>query len=157
MVPRLNGVAYRYLKNNEEINDILQDTFINIFQNIGSFKGDSKIETWATRILINNILQKFSKDKKYVLSDLESEESINISDFSHTDGNLLYQELVKLVDRLPQSKKLVFNLYVIEGYSHKEIAEMLGITESTSKTQYFRAKEILVDLHKKINNVRATA
>lgn len=157
LCPRLKGVAVRYFKNVEEVNDILQDTFINIFSNISSFRGDSKIETWATRILINNILQKINKDSKYAFTDLEGTVVEDQGSFSETDGNLLAQELIQLINRLPENKKIIFNLYVVEGYAHKEIAEMLNITESTSKTQLFRAKEILVELHKKMNHVRSIA
>lgn len=157
LCPRLKGVAVRYFKNIEEVNDILQDTFVNIFSNISSFRGDSKIETWATRILINNILQKINKDSKYTFTDVEGVVIEDSGSFSETDGNLLVQELIQLINRLPENKKIIFNLYVVEGYAHKEIAEMLNITESTSKTQLFRAKEILVELHKKMNHVRSIA
>lgn len=154
LAPRLNGVAYRYLKNSDDINDALQDTFLSIFKNIQMFKGESKFETWATRILINHILQKIQKENKIVVEDIEN---VELMHSVATDGNLLYEELIKLLEMLPEGKRLVFNLYVIEGFSHKEIAEMLHITESTSKTQLFRAKEMLLEMHKKFNHVRPSA
>lgn len=157
LVPRLKGVSLRYLKSKEEIEDILQETFLSIFSSIATFKGESKVETWATRILINNILQKFNRDKKYTFSDVGDEVIEDKGNFSVTDGNLLHEELIQLVNKLSDSKKIIFNLYVIEGYSHKEIGELLNITESTSKTQLFRAKETLVELHKKMNHVRTIA
>ncbi len=157
LVPRLKGVSLRYLKSKEEVEDILQETFLSIFSNIATFKGESKVETWATRILINTILQKFNRDKKYAFSDVEDEVIEDKGNFSVTDSNLLHEELIQLVNKLSDSKKIIFNLYVIEGYSHKEIAELLNITESTSKTQLFRAKETLIELHKKMNHVRTIA
>jgi RNA polymerase sigma factor (sigma-70 family) len=157
LAPKMKGVAMRYLRNSEEAEDVLQDAFINIFTHLPNFKGDSKIDTWAIRILINTVLRKLEKEKRATFSDLEQAPLEHMEDFSATDGNLLHEELLQLINKLPDSKKIIFNLYVIEGYSHKEIAEMLNITESTSKTQLFRAKELLVGLHKKMNYDRNTA
>lgn len=155
LAPKLLGVAYRYLKNNTEQEDVLQEAFILIFKNLNTYKGDSKIETWATRILINVILQKINSDKKASFVDVDDSVFVNEVGIFNTESNFLYEELIKLINMLPEAKKLIFNLFVLEGYSHKEISEMLNISESTSKTQLFRAKELLVELHKKINKVGA--
>lgn len=155
MAPKFMGIAFRYFISKEDKEDVLQEAFILIFQNIHTFKGDSKIETWSTRILINCILQRIQKNQKVNFTDISESDTELISENFNTESNLLYEELIKLINLLPESKKVIFNLYVIEGYSHKEIADMLHISVSTSKTQLFRAKEFLMDLHKKRNKIES--
>jgi RNA polymerase sigma factor (sigma-70 family) len=135
-------VCQRYAKSTQEAEDILQEGFIKIFANIKSFRGDARLDTWMTRIMINTSLNA-QRQKLYLIPmvdvegiDLREEEQVSLSGFH-------LKELIAIVQSLPDGCRLVFNLFAIEGYSHKEIGEMLGISEGTSKSQYNRAKSLL--------------
>ncbi len=140
---RLYAVAIRYMKNREEAQDVLQDAFILIYKNLQSFKFDGSFEGWLKKIVTNTALSQLRGQVDYEKnSDIEQ-----VSDFIESDENLLasfqYQQLIEMIARLPDGCKTIFNLYAIEGYPHIEIAEMLKITEGTSKSQYSRAKTLL--------------
>ncbi len=135
-------VCQRYAKSTQEAEDILQEGFIKVFANIKSFRGEAKLETWITRIMINTALNA-QRQKLYLIPmvdvdgiDLREEETISLS-------GIHLNELVNMVQSLPDGCRLVFNLFAIEGYGHKEIGEMLAISEGTSKSQYNRAKSLL--------------
>jgi RNA polymerase sigma-70 factor (ECF subfamily) len=139
---KLFAVCLRYAKNAEEAEDILQEGFIKIFRNIKNFRFESQLGTWMTRIMINTALN-HQRQKIYLLPmldvekvNLEEDETISLADFH-------FSELTKMVNSLPDGCRIVFNLFAIEGYGHKEIGEMLGISEGTSKSQYNRAKNLL--------------
>lgn len=149
------ATSIRYVKSRYEAEDYVQEAFIKVFTKIGEFRNDCPIEFWAKRILINGILQDFRKNKKQML-DIE-EHGTWLDSGSDSSQNLNHQDLIRMVNMLPEGKKIVFNLYAIEGFSHKEIAEQLEISESTSKSQLLRAKEILVELHRKYNQNHARA
>ncbi len=132
----------RYAKSTQEAEDILQDGFVKVFANIKNFRGDSQIGTWITRIMINTALNA-QRHKLYLLpmvdvSDvtIKENEEISLSSFH-------LSELIAIVQSLPDGCRIVFNLFAIEGYSHREIGEMVGISEGTSKSQYNRAKSLL--------------
>jgi len=142
--PVLFGICLRYAKERAEAEDILQESFIKIYKNIGSFKNEGSLEGWLKRIVVNININYYRKKIKQntVSSDDDGffyEEIIKENIFSE----LTSKELLDLIQRLPEGYKTVFNLYVIEGYKHNEIAEMLNITESTSKTQLMIAKKTL--------------
>lgn len=134
----------RYLKNKETAQDLLQDAFVKIYKDLDSYdpkKGSFK--NWAQRVVINSCLMQLRK--KNILRDFE-----NIMDISNVQSvsssaisNLSLQELLGLIKLLPKGYRTIFNLYVIDGYSHKEIATMLDISESTSKTQLMKSKKLL--------------
>lgn len=135
-------VCQRYAKSTQEAEDILQDGFIKVFNSIKTFRGDSQLETWITRIMINTALNA-QRQKLYLFPmvdvtdlNLREEEHISLSGF-HLD------ELINMIQSLPDGCRIVFNLFAIEGYGHKEIGQMLGISEGTSKSQYNRAKSLL--------------
>lgn len=135
-------VCQRYAKSTQEAEDILQEGFIKVFANIKSFRGDARLDTWITRIMINTALNA-QRQKLYLMPmvdvdgiDLREESEISLSGFH-------LKELIAIVQSLPDGCRLVFNLFAIEGYSHKEIGEMMGISEGTSKSQYNRAKSLL--------------
>lgn len=134
------GVCLRYYPNPEVARDILQDGFIKVFQNICSFRFEGSLEGWIRRIMVNTALEyhRKKKDEKYMsIDDVSSliDDNINL----YTD----YKILLTIVSSLPKQYRLVFNLYAIEGYNHAEIANLLNITESTSKSNYSRARAIL--------------
>jgi len=132
----------RYAKSTPEAEDILQEGFVKVFKNIGQFRSESKLDTWMTRIMINTALN-HQRQKLYMLPMLDvteihlpENEEISLAGFH-------LSELVTLIQSLPDGCRIVFNLFAVEGYSHKEIAEMLGVSEGTSKSQYNRAKTLL--------------
>jgi RNA polymerase sigma-70 factor (ECF subfamily) len=148
---KLFPICIRYSDSREEAEDLLQESFVRIFFNIRSYSGEGSFEGWVKRIVINLAIRKFHK-KKNIFSSSESI-SENADDYAskdtsqstYSDGmsNLNFEELMKCVDLLPTGKKMVFNLYAIEGYTHKEISEMLNISEGTSKSQLAKARELL--------------
>jgi RNA polymerase sigma factor (sigma-70 family) len=135
-------ICQRYSKSVHEAEDILQEGFIKIFANIKSFRGDARLDTWMTRIMINTALNA-QRQKLYLLPmvdveaiDIKEDDQVSLSEFH-------LNELIAIVQSLPDGCRMVFNLFAIEGYSHKEIGDMLAISEGTSKSQYNRAKSLL--------------
>jgi RNA polymerase sigma-70 factor (ECF subfamily) len=137
------AVALRYSKSTLEAEDILQEGFIKVFENIAKFRGDSSIGYWIKRIIINTALNhQRSKLYLYPMVDVEDiKEGIN----SLSVDNLAVEDLMDLIQGLPTGCQVIFNLYAVEGYQHKEIAEMLDISVGTSKSQYARARKILME------------
>jgi RNA polymerase sigma factor (sigma-70 family) len=135
------GVCLRYAKDKDEAKDILQDGFIKVFDKISQFEGRGHFEGWLRKIMINTALAEYRK-KRYL--NFESDLSKDIDDGSeHIECDIAVEELLDIIKELPSQYKLVFNLYAIEGYSHKEISKMLGISEGTSKSNLSRARDIL--------------
>jgi len=135
-------VCQRYAKSTQEAEDILQDGFIKVFANIKSFRGDARLDTWMTRIMINTALN--TQRQKLYLMPMVDVNSIDIKEGEQVSlAGFHISELIKIVQSLPDGCRMVFNLFAIEGYSHKEIGEMLSISEGTSKSQYNRAKNLL--------------
>jgi RNA polymerase sigma factor (sigma-70 family) len=138
-------VALRYSKTTHEAEDILQEAFVSIFNNLGEFKGGSTLEYWIKRIVVNTAL----KQNRRALEKMHKDD---VNDMAVEPGeetvltNYNFQELLQLIQQLPPGYQTIFNLYAIEGYKHHEIAEMLGISEGTSKSQYARAKALLQKL-----------
>tara|TARA_B100000508_G_scaffold141092_1_gene146442 strand:+ start:108270 stop:108806 length:537 start_codon:yes stop_codon:yes gene_type:complete len=148
---KMLGVAIRYIKDKERAEDVLQDAFIKVFKNLKKFKHDGSLEGWIRRIVVNTALDQLRKNKKRQ-GDLELDDSfIEITTNSFTEEQLQAESLMKIVQSLPDGYRTVFNLFAIEGYSHKEIAEKLNITENTSKSQYSRAKSALREILNKLN------
>lgn len=139
----------RYCKNIDDAKDAMQEGFVKVFTTFSRFQGNSSISTWMTRIMINTAIDHFRKSNKYTiferLDNIESDDDNNFGEETlDDDGISLSQgQLLELIQRLPPGYQLVFNLYAIEGYSHKEIAGQLGISEGTSKSQLARARKQL--------------
>lgn len=138
MAPKMLSVSRRYVRDRMEAEDVLVISFTKVFERIGQFKGDGSFEGWVRRIVVNESLSFLRKNKMmYLETDLESAER---ETGSILDTGLEAEDLLKLIQELPAGYRMVFNLYAIDGYSHKEIAEQIGITESTSKSQLSRAR-----------------
>jgi len=140
---RLLAICVRYARSVPEAEDILQEGFIKAFDHIRNFRYESKLETWLTRIMINTALN-YQRKKLYLFPmidvndvPLKEDEKISLAGFH-------LNELLNFVQSLPDGCRVVFNMFAIEGYSHKEIAEMLSISEGTSKSQYSRARQLLI-------------
>ena len=140
---KMMGVCLRYADNYEDAQDILQEGLIKVFKNMHSFKGSGSLEGWIRKIITNTALAVYRKSNPLRLSKgMEELELIPASD-GNIIGSISANELLNIIRKLPSGYRIVFNLYAIEGYSHKEIAEQLDITESTSKSQYSRARSLL--------------
>ncbi len=138
------GISRRYVKINEDAEDVMIDAFYKIFNNIHQYSGNGSFEGWMKRIVINESLMFIRKNHNFKLkveiSNVEIKTSINVQD------ELQVKDILKLLDKLPTGYRTVFNLYVIEGFKHREIAEKLGISINTSKSQLILAKKRLKDL-----------
>jgi RNA polymerase sigma factor (sigma-70 family) len=137
---KMMGVCLRYCDNHEEAEDVVQNGFVSVFQNIEAFRGSGSLEGWIRKIMVNTALTNIRKNKKLKLNiELESVEFM-LPSSNYMSESFAAKDLLKIIQTLPTGFRTVFNLYAIEGYSHKEIGEMLGISEGTSKSQYSRAK-----------------
>ncbi len=143
MSAKMFAVCMRYCSNREYAQDILQEGFVKVFTNLDKFRWDGSFEGWVRRIFVNTAIEHFRKETKlFPVSDNETALMLHpvIDDLNN---QLELEDLMALVQKLSTGYRTVFNLYVIEGYSHKEVAEMLGISEGTSKSQLARARYIL--------------
>ncbi|MCD8208084.1 MAG: sigma-70 family RNA polymerase sigma factor [Bacteroidales bacterium] len=140
LAPKMFPVCIRYVGDRGVAEDMLQDGFVTLFSKLDTYKGDGSFEGWARRIFVNTCLMYLrKKDALKMSEDIDLARNIS-SGWSDQVQNIGYKELMKLITSMPNGFRTVFNLYVLEGFSHKEIAEMLGITEVTSRTQLSRAR-----------------
>ena len=146
-------VCIRYVGDRTVAEDILQDGFITLFTRLDSYKGDGSFEGWARRIFVTTALMYLrKKDALKMSEDLESARNLKTETVSQIE-KIGYKELMDMVMGLPTGFRTVFNMYAVEGYSHKEIGEILGISEVTSRTQYSRARALLQNKIKELENV----
>lgn len=143
---RMYGVCIRYMKDRSLAEDIMHDGFITIFTKIGEFRGDGSFEGWCRRIFVNTALGYLRKKNALTESDNIDDVRWLESDVTDAVEKMSGDELLNVIDQLPQGYRTILNLYAVEGYSHKEIGEMLGISENTSRSQYFRARGKLMDI-----------
>jgi len=137
-------VCLRYTKNRATAEDMLQDAFIKVYKSLSQFDPNrGEFKHWSKRIVINTCLQKLRK--KTVLDEFEDLVEISMRPMVASEAihNLSLQELTKIIQAMPPGYRTIFNLYVIDGYNHKEIGKLLGISDSTSKTQLMKAKKFL--------------
>lgn len=146
--PKMYAVCLRYASNTEEAQDILQDAFIKVYKKLESFRGEGSFEGWVRRIFVNTSIEYFRR-KKYLQPVTEKEENTIEGKYVSVLDELAEKDILQLITQLSPGYRTVFNMYVVEGYSHKEIGDLLGISEGTSKSQLSRAKAILQDLVKK--------
>ena len=149
------GLCLKYSSNYADAQDNLQDGFILLFKKLEQFSGKGSFEGWAKRVMINNALQKF-KGVRFmeVLSDEIPDEIVTIE-----DDNVPLDYLMKIIQELPEQYRIVFNLYVLDGYSHKEISEMLHLSTGTTKSNLHRARLILKEKleHRIETNIASSA
>jgi RNA polymerase sigma factor (sigma-70 family) len=143
--PKMYGVCLRYAGNAEEAEDILQEGFIKVFRKISSYRGEGSFEGWIRRIFVNTAIEYYRK-KTYLQPITEHEENTVEGKYLSVLDNLAEKDIIKLVQQLSPGYRTVFNMYVVEGYTHKQISELLGISEGTSKSQLSRAKQILQEM-----------
>ena len=139
---KMMAVCLRYAKTSFEAEDVMQEAFIKVFEHIGNFKGDCPLEFWIRKIMVNTAL-KHHRKMMHVSSLAETDKLQEAPEEEYILAAYNYEDLLGMVQSLAPRYQLIFNLYAIEGYAHKEIAEMLDISEGTSKSQYSRARAIL--------------
>lgn len=144
--PKMLSVCYRYAKSREDAEDMLQEGFIKIFTQISQFQNRGALEGWIRRIIVHTCINNLKKNKKFTESvDLIHASGIHIRE-EMIPSIVQAKQVVECIRTLPIGYRTVLNLYAVEGYSHKEIAAMLDIEESTSRSQYTRAKNMLEDI-----------
>ena len=151
----LLGVCLRYATDKAEAEDILQDSFLKIFFNIKDYSGSGSFIGWLRKIAVNTAITHYHKNLKYRHHvDIEEYVSVETGVTSFEEDFFTSDELYKVLNELPTGYRMVFNLYAVEGYKHKEIAEMLGIDTNTSKSQYSRAKSVIRDKLEKLGKLK---
>ncbi len=149
------GVCYRYTKSVTDAEDVLQEGFIKVFNNLHRYRHEGELQAWMRRIMVNTALT-YLKQNKHYSSELSYEE-INLHPVSSENPVITLQakELADLIRQLPTGCQTIFNLHAVEGYTHVEIGEMLGIHEGTSRSQYARARSIMVGwIEKRNENIK---
>jgi RNA polymerase sigma factor (sigma-70 family) len=145
--PKMLAMCRRYCRNDEDAHDALQEGYIKVFTYIHKYRGDSAPETWMGRIFINTAIDMYKKGKNYSTMFGGSIDNLEQKDDVYSEDNFPCSatDVLKVMDKMPEGYKLVFNLYCMEGMTHKQIAELLGISEGTSKSQYARAKKFIYE------------
>ena len=153
--PKMMGVCLRYCKNDETARDLLHDGFIQVFTRIGSYEGKGSFEGWLRRIFVNVALEYYRQEQKnyrfleeyhYEMNDSKNAAEDDMLDIE----NIPRHEVMAMIRELPSGYRTIFNLFIFEGMSHREIGELLGINETASRSQFFRAKSLL---QKKIQTI----
>lgn len=137
---KMMSVCLRYLKDEDQAKDAMQDSFIKVFKNLKFYQFEGSFEGWVRKTVVNTCLDAIRKNKQ--MQDSTSvDEAFDLSiDQASIISKMTADELMQIIANIPSGYRTVFNLFAIEGYSHKEIADMLGVTENTSKTQYRKAR-----------------
>jgi RNA polymerase sigma-70 factor (ECF subfamily) len=147
--PRMWGVCLRFAKSQMGAEDIMQEGFIKVFSKLGQYTGDGSFEGWIRRTIVNTAINQYKKNvnhnKELDIDEVRIDNQIE----PRVIDKMSVNELMGVIRELPEGYQMVFNLFVLEGYSHKEIAEQLGITENTSKSQLSRARNVLQEQIKK--------
>jgi len=149
--PVMLGVCMRYCKNRIDAEDVMQDGFIKVFSQIHKFRSEGSFEGWIKRIMINAAIDNYQTNLKRAFQEEglgDIARSAAVSDYQDDDDfpdelNIRHEKLMEMIQDLPDGYRMVFNLYAIENFNHKEIASLLGISENTSKTQLLKARKVL--------------
>ena len=148
--PKMLSVCRYYIKDLQHAEEVMLNGFFKVFSNLKSFKNEGSFEGWIRRIMVNESISFLRKQKKIELfvEDVEIQYDYN----DETDTEIDAEDIQRLIDNLPEGYKIVFVMYAIEGYKHHEIAELLNISEGTSKSQLFKARKLLKEQINKFNN-----
>ncbi len=139
--PQMLGVCLRYARERHVADDVLQEGFVRMFHALPTYKFAGSFGGWLRKIMVHTAIR-FLQSHRPLVSDLELNE-VHIAVANEVEPQLSTQELLAMIHRLPEGYRMVFNLHVLEGYDHQEIAEMLGIQEATSRSQLFKARQML--------------
>lgn len=154
--PKMFALCLRYAKHQMDAEDILQEGFVKLFNNLDRFRGDGSFDGWVRRIFVNTAIEHIRRKNLNTTQDDGLEHTVADRQYSALD-RMYEKDLIRSSKILSEGYRTVFNLYAVEGYSHKEIAQQLGITESTSKSQFSRAKALLRSMLQKAANGDAAA
>ncbi len=153
--PVLFGICLRYSKSEAEAEDVLQEGFVKILTKINDFKDIGSFEGWMKRIIVNTAISFYYKNKKYNETyDIDEITEKNTENYVWGNEDFTKEELLKVINNLPEGYRVIFNMYAIEGYKHKEIAEKLNISHNTSKSQYLRAKERIREKLEQLSKIK---
>jgi RNA polymerase sigma-70 factor (ECF subfamily) len=139
---RLFGLCLRYADSEDEALDMLQEGFIKVFRDLHQFRGEGPLEAWLRRVVVNAAISRLRKKTWVKETDFDWDQLPEQVE-EYTPDSMDVEEVIRLIQQLPKGFRTVFNLYAVEGYSHREIAQILGIAESTSRSQYQRARKML--------------
>lgn len=143
--PSMLAVCFRYTKNLDDAENILQDGFVKVFKHLNKYRGEGELGAWIRRIMVNTALNYLKTNKNYQYDLLFEDSSLHAVSAEDPEVKLNAKEIANLVRQLPTGFQTIFNLYAVEGYKHVEIATMLGINEGTSRSQYARARALLIE------------
>lgn len=138
------GVCYRYTKSMADAEDVLQDGFVKVFTSLHQYKGQGELGGWVRRIMVTTALNFLKKNSRYATDLVYPSEHLHAVRNDHPEVRLDTKELAELIRQLPPGYQAIFNLHAVEGYTHVEIGKLLGIQESTSRSQYARARNLLI-------------
>jgi RNA polymerase sigma factor (sigma-70 family) len=150
---RLYGTALRYTTNKDDAQEVLQDAFIKIFKNLKNYLGTGSLEGWMKRIVIRTAIEQLRKKHRNIQFEPMQEPELSDWTYSFAFDQLNSEEIMKAMEQMPTGYRMVLNMYAIEGYSHKEIAEELKINEGTSKSQLARARKYLYEYLEEKNKI----
>jgi RNA polymerase sigma-70 factor (ECF subfamily) len=150
---KMMGVTLRYVKSFEEAQDVLQDGFIKVFEKLDTFSNEGSLEGWVRRIVVNTALDYLRRIKNEKFHVDVDEVNYLLADQTVILESMATDDLLKMIQTMPVGYQTVFNLYAIEGYTHREIGEQLGVSENTSKSQYSRARLFLKKKLEEINTI----
>jgi RNA polymerase sigma factor (sigma-70 family) len=143
-VKSMLGVCYRYTKSMEDAEDVLQEGFIKVFKNLHQFNGSGDLGAWIRRIMVNTAINYLKSQSRYQNELSFTDEKLHMVSVDNPEIKLDAKDLADLIRQLPVGYQTIFNLYAIEGYKHAEIGKIMGISEGTSKSQYARARALLI-------------
>ncbi|NQY66279.1 MAG: sigma-70 family RNA polymerase sigma factor [Flavobacteriales bacterium] len=156
---KMTAICFRYTKNRDEASDVLHEGYIKVFKNLGQFSFQGSLEGWIKRIMVNTAINHYKKNiRQNDIARLQNEDGEEISKYLVSDEQILenisVKDLMNLIKELSPAYQMVFNLYAIEGYSHKQIAEELKINESTSRSNYLKARKKMQEKVLELNKVQ---
>ena len=149
------GVCYRYTKSIADAEDVLQEGFVKVFRNLGQFKFEGELGAWIRRIMVTTAINYLKKNRHYRSELSFEDESLHPVSDEHPDVHLTAKEIADMIRQLPAGYQTIFNLYAVEGFSHVEIGKIMGINEGTSRSQYMRARNLLITwIDKQTNDIK---
>lgn len=151
--PIMLGVCYRYTKSINDAEDILQEGFVKVYQHLSKYNASGELGAWIRRIMVNTALNYLKRNKRYRSEMVFADMPLHAVSDDNPNVKLDTKELSELIRQLPTGFQTIFNLYAIEGYTHVEIGEILGISDGTSKSQYARARYLLIEWIEKYSSL----
>ncbi len=140
------GICYRYTKSIEDAEDVLQEGFIKVFKNLEKYRGDADLFFWIKRIMINTAITYITKHNRYKNEWLQEEQVLHITSNDDAEINMHAKELIDCIRNLPSGYQTIFNLVAVEGFSHVEVGELMNVNVNTVRSQYKRARTMLIKI-----------